>query len=176
VDQELVIDSRRLELALIRDMCSDKLGLTKENLSLIQQVRAKIVQHSTALLDATGLSPALLAKVAEPVKTRFKADDPAEGRLLRLDQSLDGTKIGIPASVVKDRENERFLFGELGECDSLFKGDGEGLLDNDVFAGLEGFAGEVVVEGVRGGDDDKIDRGVLEKVVVGLEDGGLGVF
>lgn len=176
VDQELVINRRRLELTLVRDMCSDKLGLTKKNQSLIQQVRAKIIQYSTALLNTTRLSPAVLAKVTEPVEARFKADDPAESRLLGLDKLLNGKEISIPTSVVEDREDERLLFGELGEFDALFKGDGEGLLDNDVFAGLKGFAGEVVVEGVGGGDDDKVDQGDLEEVTVGLEDSSLGIF
>ena len=176
MDQELVIDLRIGELALVGDMGGDELGLTKESQSLVQEVGAKVIEDATALFHTACLSPAVLAKVAEAVEPGLEANDPAQGGLLRLDEFLDGQEIGVPAAVLEDGEDARVLLGEPGEEDALVKGDGEGLFDDDVLASLDGFAGQIKVEGVGGGDDDEIDGWVLQELCMGLVDGGGGVF
>ena len=80
------------------------------------------------------------------------------------------------------------LVGGVEHLPRLGEAHGDGLLAEDVLAGLRGGDGDGGVGDVGGGDDDGVDAGVLEDVLVvgeggaeaglllgAIEDGGVGV-
>ncbi len=60
-------------------------------------------------------------------------------------------------------EHEAGVLGKLGECDRVVARSGEGFLDEDVLAGLECTAGELVVSGDRRRDRDRVEAPILEE-------------
>ena len=57
------------------------------------------------------------------------------------------------------------LLGKLGQLDGIVRGQCHRFFDQDVFAGLQGLAGEIVMSRRARGDDDAIDDGVLEEII-----------
>ncbi len=72
----------------------------------------------------------------------------------------------------KGDEGEVASGGDLAELFRFGAGGGEGLVDDDVFAGEEGLFGEVEVGFVGGADDYELDGWVGEGLVGGAKDAG----
>ncbi len=68
------------------------------------------------------------------------------------------------------------MLGEFHEAMDGGRGGGQGLVDDDVLAGLEGAAGEGFVGVVRGGDDEEVKGRVGEGCLGGAEEACLGVL
>jgi hypothetical protein len=71
---------------------------------------------------------------------------------------------GMVVQDVADEERFLFLRGQAYQFFAVGLIEGKGLFDKDVFARVEGFFCDFVVEGGRGGDDDTGDCGIFEDI------------
>ncbi|MNT17274.1 hypothetical protein D3C72_1524150 [compost metagenome] len=118
----------------------------------------------------------LVAKLAEREAAAADVLDLAQFAL--ADEVHEGFVGGVVLEDMPDHEDAAERIGGLGEVLGLVAGEGEGLFDEDVLAGLHGLHGEAVVGAGGGGDDDGLEGVVLEDVLevgVGLDVGVLGV-
>lgn len=69
---------------------------------------------------------------------------------------------GVVLEDVADEEDLLFRFGQMDKGCAFVVGQGQGLFDEAVFAGIEGLRGQGVVLGGGGGDDDGFDVGIGE--------------
>ena len=72
-------------------------------------------------------------------------------------------------------DEDAFLMGEVEELDGFGSVGGEGFFDETRLAVLESEAGVGVVVGMRRGDVDEIDVGVLDKGIIAVVDAGTAV-
>ncbi len=71
--------------------------------------------------------------------------------------------VGVPSPLVEHAQAQAAVLREPDQVVGLLGGQGEGLVDDDVPAGLERGPGDVVVLGVLHRDDDQLDGRVVEQ-------------
>ena len=104
---------------------------------------------------------------------RLKGDEATNGTFLQ--QLADGLKVAVPAAVVEGNDEEGFALGEFAELLGLFASRGEGLVDDDVFAGFESLIGQREVRRVGRGDDDQLDGFVCQQLLNRARNPGCGI-
>lgn len=162
-------------LALVEQAAVDGLGQAEERVGLVDEVGSQIKQRAAALGDTQLALPVSWGVGAVAVEVGVELEDTTEGA--RLDEVLGQQEISVPAAVLVHADELPSGLGNIGELLGLGGGGDEGLLGQDVLAGLEGLLGEVEVVVGRGGDDNDIDVGVGDEVVGGsvvLEVGVVG--
>ena len=80
-----------------------------------------------------------------------------------VDTAPDGEVVGVPPSLVEHAQPHTAIPSEPDQVVGLLGGQGEGLVDDDVPAGLERGPGHVVVRGVGHRHDDQLDGRVVEQ-------------
>ena len=105
----------------------------------------------------------VLADLSEVLTVPVQVEDVAQ--LAALDQLLQLHDRGVVEQEVSREEDEAALLGERDELVRLRGGERRRLLDEDVLAGLERLARELVVRRHRGGDDDGLKGVVLEQIL-----------
>ena len=149
-------------VAVGADAGSDGGGRVEEKERLIDEVGAEVEEHAVG--GVGGLLPGVLARGgAEAVEVRLEGDEAADGGL--GEEFFDGKEVTVPTAVVEGDDEQTVLFGEGGELEGLGAGGGEGLVDDDVLAGLERARGESEMRLVGRGDDDEGDGLVGEQIV-----------
>ena len=71
--------------------------------------------------------------------------------------------VGVPSPLVEHAQAQAAVLREPDQVVGLLGGQGEGLVDDDVPAGLERGPGDVVVRGVLHRHDDQLDGRVVEQ-------------
>lgn len=157
-------------LALVQQAAADGLGQAEEHVGLVDEVRAQVEEGAAAVGDAQLALPVGGRVGAVAVKVGVELDDAAE--LALLDEVLGEQEIGVPAAVLVHADELARLGGDVGQLLGLGGRGHEGLLGEDVLAGLKRALGQVEVVVGRGGDDDDVNFGVGdegERVCVVLE-------
>jgi hypothetical protein len=145
-----------------------------QRVDLVDQMRAEIVNRPIPrrFLDFPGVGGRVRAVAIE---VRFEFRDVAQ--LTRRKNRLEGDEIRVPATVLVHGQFLARLRGEGAEFGGFRGGGDEGLLDDDVFAGLQGGLDHGVVRPGDAGDDDDVYAFVgegLVDVAVGLCAGVVG--
>ena len=159
-------------IAVAANAGGDRFGDAEEGEALVDEMGAEV--HQQAVGAAVGFLPgSLFGRGPEAVEVGLKGDDAAEG--VFVEELFDCQEVAIPAAVVEGREDQTFAGGEIDEVASFGGGGGEGFIDDDVLAGVQGFFAEVEVGLVGGADDDELHRGIAEGLPGGAEDAGIGI-
>ena len=167
---EGVVDGGGVALAAVGG--GDAVGRAEEGEGLVDEVGAEVEEQAVG--GAGAFFPGVGAgDGAEAVEAGGDFDDAAEGGC--GEELPKGEEVAVPAAVLEGAEEFAGLGGEVDEGADVGGGGGEGLVDDDVFAGFDGGGGEGEVGGVGGADDDEVDGGVGEGFFGGAEDGGVRV-
>jgi len=111
------------------------LRLAEDGEGLIDEVRAEIPEHAVGRIAR--FFPGVFAGCgAVTVEVGLECDEPAEGALGK--NLANGEEVAIPAAVVEGNDVEALAVGEIDKVVRLLAGWSEGLVDDDVFAGVEG--------------------------------------
>ena len=155
---------------------TDEPGKAIDDVDAVGHPVAAAVEAAAVLGPAVGIAP-VLDRVANGSDERAK--------LAGVEDFL-GFHIGAEEVLGEaDHELDVVAAGGLNHVVALLKGEGHGLLDEDVLAGVEGIDGEAVVELVAEGDGDGVDFVVLEQFgvagvgagdLVALAEGAAGGF
>ena len=140
--------------ALDAHIGGDRLRSAEQHEGLIEKMRGEIEQNAAA---GTGLfAPSVgFGGGTKTIVGGFETNDAAE---VTVSNSLaESLEIGVEAAIVVDREDAVLSLGEIEEFDSFGDGGGEGLVDDDVFAGFETALGEREVGLVGSGNGDELD-------------------
>src|SRR6185312_14892258 len=107
------------------------------------------------------------------IEVRLEGDEAADS--VFSEQLFDGEKVAVPAAVVEWNNEQALLLGEVDDGACVGAGRREWLVDDDVLAGFERFAGESEVRLIRRGDDDELDGFIGKEIVERAVDADAGV-
>src|SRR5580704_11362395 len=116
-------------------------------------MRAEIEPNSTA--RTWEFPPALARLRTVAVVVRFEMGDFAKRAI--GEHITQGEIIRVPPATLKSGKQPAVLPGQGDEFRRFRDGVGEGLIDHDMLAGVEGFAREIEMCNVRRGDHDQIN-------------------
>jgi hypothetical protein len=145
---------------------ADGLRQAKQHQRLIDQMRAQILPDtSAALILPTGADPD-----AQPVKMAVEFDDIA--KLPAFDQVLQSQEIGIPPSVVKNRQQRTALPCPFGNTPGFGQRRGKRLVDHDMLACLDGGEGLFSMEMIGRGQHNQCHRRIGQHLGIVHAGGG----
>ena len=137
------------------DIQPEAIGLTKELQALIQQVRTQIKPEPGPRQCL--LAPAFPYHGTITIDMGVKLLDLAQ--LATGNHLAQGEEVGIPAAVVKYRQQPIPAARQLGQLQGLGASQGKGLVHHHMLACQQGGLGQRIVTIIGGGDHDQLQIG-----------------
>ena len=129
-------------------------GLAEQPQGLVDQMRTEVVEQAGALGRIVPSSP---AGIAGRKRSQCISHSISSPRRPDLDQLAHGQIVAVPSAIVEGGKHAFPFAGERDQGVGFGHGDGEGLVDDDMLAGLERRPGEREMLVVRRRDDDELD-------------------
>ena len=138
---------------------------TQQHLQHVDIVDADL-QHDAARHAGGLVTPRGEVELAEPVAAdiAFRLHQLAEAA--GVDLGLDPAEMAFPPALIAERENDTGLLADARDLDAFGDRVGDRLVEEDVLAGRGGEAGGLEMRVVGRGVDDRLDRIVLEDLIV----------